>query len=92
MKGGKTNDLVRVDARDPASMRPAREGRENPLDLPVDVFQIIASMRPAREGRENVSEIGRTLHTIHASMRPAREGRENIHEIDVPNMRRVVLQ
>ena len=50
-------------------------------------------MRPAREGRENGRRPPRPdAEAGRASMRPAREGRENIHEIDVPNMKRVVLQ
>ena len=49
-----------------ASMRPAREGRENVLLLNPDVPTVNASMRPAREGRENgiVSAIAATNNSL----------------------------
>ena len=37
-----------------ASMRPAREGRENQIEADRRRRQAKASMRPAREGRENI--------------------------------------
>ena len=54
MKGGKTVAAKRaaIDSR-LASMRPAREGRENPPRAPSRQAEAVASMRPAREGREN---------------------------------------
>ena len=62
-----------------ASMRPAREGREN-LQAPEGwmMATTAASMRPAREGRENGRGLPRDAAEVaRASMRPAREGREN---------------
>ena len=54
MKGGKTGGIGvnTVEALE-ASMRPAREGRENPDGGKHGVHDAVASMRPAREGREN---------------------------------------
>ena len=54
MKGGKTTTTIsHRGASAPASMRPAREGRENSLQDAVVEGVPAASMRPAREGREN---------------------------------------
>ena len=54
MKGGKIVCMCPdCDGSRGASMRPAREGRENGVELDVHQRLVSASMRPAREGREN---------------------------------------
>ena len=56
MKGGKTeSDELNRYLLDLASMRPAREGRENVPDVESRAGPNRASMRPAREGRENAA-------------------------------------
>ena len=62
-----------------ASMRPAREGRENLGAADAAGAGVLASMRPAREGRENGAGAALEGGAGDASMRPAREGRENRH-------------
>ena len=52
-------------------MRPAREGRENPMALPDFGRFRHASMRPAREGREN-TEGERRCRRISARFNEAR--------------------
>ena len=60
MKGGKTKceDCGKPHALK-ASMRPAREGRENERREDESTLRTGASMRPAREGRENAALQGR---------------------------------
>ena len=58
MKGGKTRaERQRRERGAPASMRPAREGRENVRVAAVKLGNTPASMRPAREGRENIGRV-----------------------------------
>ena len=93
MKGGKTHyRQLNSSAGSLASMRPAREGRENPPEQAEVVGQAVASMRPAREGRENGPRLAARRRPRPASMRPAREGRENRIPISIGRCRSVRLQ
>ena len=93
MKGGKTTGGAHTHTRPPnASMRPAREGRENAVQRAHHDVAGGASMRPAREGREN-GRLARKIQMVgKASMRPAREGRENFAAAKSGKTTQAVLQ
>ena len=74
MKGGKTPQRLQARFRFRiASMRPAREGRENQeRDDDARMGRAGASMRPAREGRENSILAGCSLYPTRSRFNEAR--------------------